>query len=49
MFSYWRSKTVGVGTVVCSVVVVGAGSYVGGEVFGSIGEKAGEVIYEAIK
>ncbi|MGP5285097.1 hypothetical protein ACTXNJ_28480, partial [Pseudomonas helleri] len=38
--------TVGVGTVVCSVVVVGAGSYVGGEVFGSIGEKAGEVIYE---
>lgn len=41
--------TVGVGTVVCSVVVVGAGSYVGGKVFGSIGEKAGEVIYEVIK
>lgn len=38
--------TAGVGALVCGVLVVGAGSYAGGEVIGSLGEKAGEVIYE---
>ena len=41
--------TVGVGPLVCGVLVVGAGSYAGGEVFGSLGEKTGEVIYEYTK
>ena len=38
--------TAGVGTLVCSVVVVGAGSIAGGAVGGKFGEAIGEVIYE---
>ncbi|VVQ10771.1 hypothetical protein PS934_03636 [Pseudomonas fluorescens] len=41
--------TGGIGTLACSIVVVGAGAYVGGEVGGKLGEMAGEVIYEATK
>ena len=41
--------TAGVGTLVCGVVLVGAGSYLGGEIFGPIGGKVGEVIYERSK
>lgn len=41
--------TGGIGTLACSIVVVGAGAYVGGEMGGKLGEMAGEVIYEATK
>lgn len=41
--------TGGIGTLACSIIVVGAGAYVGGEVGGKLGEMAGEVIYEATK
>ena len=41
--------TGGIGTLACSIVVVGAGAYIGGEVGGKLGEMAGEVIYEATK
>jgi len=41
--------TGGIGTLACSIVVVGAGAYIGGEVGGKLGEMAGEVIYETTK
>jgi hypothetical protein len=41
--------TGGIGALVCSIVVVGAGSYAGGALGGKLGEMAGEVIYEAAK
>jgi hypothetical protein len=41
--------TGGVGTLACSIVVVGTGSLVGGELGSNLGEMAGEVIYEAAK
>ena len=41
--------TGGLGTVVCGVVAVGAGSLASGAVGGALGEKIGEIIYEAIE
>jgi uncharacterized Zn-binding protein involved in type VI secretion len=41
--------TGGIGTLACSIVVVGVGSYAGGALGGQLGEMAGEVIYEAMK
>jgi hypothetical protein len=41
--------TGGIGTLACSIVVVGAGSYAGGEIGGKLGELIGEVVYEATK
>ncbi|SDZ60668.1 PAAR domain-containing protein [Pseudomonas sp. NFIX28] len=38
--------TVGTATVICGLVVAGAGSYAGGAAFGALGESIGEVIYE---
>jgi uncharacterized Zn-binding protein involved in type VI secretion len=41
--------TGGIGTLACSIAVVGVGSYAGGALGGQIGEMSGEVIYEATK
>lgn len=38
--------TGGLGVPVCGIVIVGAGSAVGAEGIGALGEKAGEVLYE---
>lgn len=40
--------TGGIGGLVCGLVVVGAGSFVGGQALGTAGEKAGELIYEQL-
>jgi hypothetical protein len=41
--------TAGVGTLVCGLVVVGAGSFAAGALVGMGGEKIGERIYEVTK
>lgn len=41
--------TGGIGTLACSIVVVGAGAYAGGEIGGKLGELIGEVVYEVAK
>lgn len=41
--------TGGVGGLVCGIVVVGAGSFLGGFAGGMVGEIGGEVIYESAK
>ncbi|PRA46502.1 MULTISPECIES: PAAR domain-containing protein [Pseudomonas] len=41
--------TVGIATLVCGIVTVGVGSYVGGKAIGKAGERIGELIYENVK
>jgi hypothetical protein len=41
--------TAGVAPLVCSILVVGVGSYAGGEVGSVLGEMVGEQIYEVVK
>jgi hypothetical protein len=41
--------TVGIAPLACSIVVVGVGSYAGGEIGGAFGEMVGEQIYETVK
>ncbi|SEM85949.1 Rhs element Vgr protein [Pseudomonas sp. ok272] len=40
--------TAGVGGAVCALVLVGAGTYVGGEAGAALGDKLGEIVYETI-
>ena len=41
--------TVGVGALVCSVLVVGSGFLAEGVTLGMVGEDAGELIYEIVE
>ena len=41
--------TLGVGGLVCGVVVVGAASAIGGSAGSGLGGKLGEIVYEGIK